>query len=82
MRWAGNVAHMREMEMHTKFWLEKPEGKKSLERPGRGWKSITIDLRGRGYGLDSSGLVQGPVPGCCEHGNEPSGSIEVGDFFD
>jgi hypothetical protein len=27
-------------------------------------------------GLDSSGSGQGPVAGCCEHGNEPSGSIK------
>jgi hypothetical protein len=33
-------------------------------------------------GLDSSGSRQGPVAGCCEHGNEPSGSIKGGEFFD
>jgi hypothetical protein len=27
-------------------------------------------------GLDSSGSGQGPVAGCCEHGNELSGSIK------
>jgi hypothetical protein len=27
------------------------------------------------YGLYSSGSVQGPVEGSCEHGNEPSGCI-------
>jgi len=27
--------------------------------------------------LDSSGSRRGPVAGCCEHGNEPSGSIMV-----
>jgi hypothetical protein len=27
-------------------------------------------------GLDSSGSVQEPVAGCCEHGNESSGSIK------
>jgi len=26
-------------------------------------------------GLDSTGSGQGPVAGCCEHGNEPSGFI-------
>jgi hypothetical protein len=26
--------------------------------------------------VDSSVSVQGPVAGCCEHGNEPSGSIK------
>jgi len=24
----------------------------------------------------------GPMAGCCEHGNEPSGSIKVGEFLD
>jgi hypothetical protein len=28
--------------------------------------------------MDSSGSGQGPVVGCCEHGNEPSGSIRGG----
>jgi hypothetical protein len=27
-----------------------------------------------GCGLDSTGLGQGPVAGCCECGDEPSGS--------
>jgi hypothetical protein len=29
---------------------------------------------GGGCGLDSSGSGQGPVAGCCECGDEPSGS--------
>jgi hypothetical protein len=33
-------------------------------------------------GLDSSGSGEGPVAGSCEHGNEPSGSIKGGEFFD
>jgi hypothetical protein len=32
-------------------------------------------------GLDASGSVQGPVTGCCEHSNEPSGSTK-GEFLD
>jgi len=31
-------------------------------------------------GLDSSGSEQAPVPGLCEHSNEPSGSIVGGEF--
>jgi hypothetical protein len=31
-------------------------------------------------GFTASGY--GPVTGCCEHGNEPSGSIEGGEFLD
>jgi hypothetical protein len=32
--------------------------------------------------LDSSGSRQGPKTGSCERGNEPSGSINGGEFFD
>jgi hypothetical protein len=28
------------------------------------------------YGIDSSGLGEGPVEGSCEHGNEPSGCMK------
>jgi hypothetical protein len=31
-------------------------------------------------GLDSSGSGYGTVVGSCEHGNEPSGSIKVGNL--
>jgi hypothetical protein len=33
-----------------------------------------IGLGGGGDGLDSTGSGQGPVVGCCECGDEPSGS--------
>jgi hypothetical protein len=33
------------------------------------------------HGLDRSGSVQGQVAGCCECGNEPSGSIKCGKFL-
>jgi len=35
-----------------------------------------------GCGLDASGSRLEPVTGCCEHGNEPSGSIKGGEFND
>jgi len=35
-----------------------------------------------GCGLDSYGSGQGPVAGCCEHGNKPSGSIKDEEFLD
>jgi hypothetical protein len=31
--------------------------------------------------VDSSGSVQGLVAGCCDHDNEPSGSIRGGQSF-
>jgi len=33
-------------------------------------------------GLDACGSGKGPVAGCCEHGNEPSGYIKEGGFLD
>jgi hypothetical protein len=33
------------------------------------------------FGLDASDLGQEPVAGCCEQGNEPSGSIKGGKFL-
>jgi hypothetical protein len=33
-------------------------------------------------GLDSSDSGYGQVTDCCEHGNEPSGSIKGGEFLD
>jgi hypothetical protein len=33
-------------------------------------------------GLDSSGSGYVPVTGCCEHGNEPSGSIKGEELID
>jgi len=35
----------------------------------------------RECGLDASGSEEGPVAGCCEHGNEPLGSIKAGNFL-
>jgi hypothetical protein len=33
------------------------------------------------YGLDASGLGWGPVEGCCERGNETSGSKKCTNFW-
>jgi hypothetical protein len=35
-----------------------------------------------GYGLESAGSGYRQVVGSCECGNEPSGSIKCGEFFD
>jgi hypothetical protein len=32
-------------------------------------------------GVDASGSGQGPVEGCCEYGNVPSGLIKGGTFL-
>jgi hypothetical protein len=60
-----------------KVLVGKPEGKKPLGRPRRRWEDgIRMDLRESGFGgcgLDSTGSGQGPLAGCCECGDEPSG---------
>jgi hypothetical protein len=54
----------------------KPEGRRPLGRPRRRWEDgIRMDLREIGLGgVDWIGSGQGPVAGCCECGDEPSGS--------
>ena len=51
----------------------KPEGKRSLGKPRRGWEYIKTDFQGRweeGRELDSSGLGRGQEVGICEQCNE------------
>jgi hypothetical protein len=61
-----------------KVLVGKPEGKRPLGRPRRRWEDgIRMDFREIGLGgcgLDSTDSGQGPVAGCCECGDEPSGS--------
>jgi hypothetical protein len=46
MRWARNVARMGERRNLHRVSVEKPEGKRQLERPRRRWKDgIGMDLR-------------------------------------
>jgi hypothetical protein len=71
------VARMVEERKVRKVLVGKPEGKRPLGRPRRRWEDgIRKDLReiGLGGGLDSTGSGQVPVAGCCECGDEPSGS--------
>jgi hypothetical protein len=78
MRWTGHVARMGEERKVYKVLVGKPEGKRPLGRSRRRWKGgIRMNLREFGLGgcgLDSIGSGQGPVAGCCERGDEPSGS--------
>ena len=59
MRWAGHVARMGEKRGVYRILVCKPEGKRPLGSPGRGWEdNIRMDLREvgcRGQGLDRSG---------------------------
>jgi hypothetical protein len=59
--------------MNTEFWLESPKGRGRSE-------DVDVDVRTiLKYVLRSSN--ERAVPGCCEHGNEPSGSIGVQKFL-
>jgi hypothetical protein len=75
MRWAGHVA--RKGEEGTRFWWESPKERAHSEDRGidgkMGSEWIVRVLTGV-RGLDSTGSGQGPVAGCCECGDEPSGS--------
>jgi hypothetical protein len=71
------VARMGEERKVYKFLVGKPERKRPLGRPRRRWENgIRMDLEtGLGVcGFDSTGSGQGPMAGCCECGDEPSGS--------
>jgi hypothetical protein len=79
MRWARHVARMGDERKVYKVLVGKPERRRLLGRPRRRWEDgIRMDLREIGLvggcGLDSTGSGQGPVAGCCECGDEPSGS--------
>jgi hypothetical protein len=76
MKWAGQMARMGEERKVYKGLVGKPEGKRPLGRPRCRWEDgIRMDLREIGLGgVDWTGLGQGPVAGCCECGDEPSGS--------
>jgi hypothetical protein len=55
--------------MHIGFWWESLKERDHQEDLYVGGMII---LKWIGwYGLDSSGLGEGPVAGSCEHGNEP-----------
>jgi hypothetical protein len=54
----------------------KPERKRTLGRPrSRLEDNIKMNLREIGQDVVDWTERQGRVAGCCEHGNEPSGSI-------
>ena len=84
MKWEGHVASMKERGIY-RVLVGKPKEMRPPERPRRIREdNIKTDLQdvGRGHGLARSGPGKGQVSGSCECGNEPSGSIKCGEFFD
>jgi hypothetical protein len=67
-------------EKCTRFWWESPKERDHLEDQGVGGKIESEWILGRlawgggEGGLDSTVSGQGPVAGCCECGDESSGS--------
>jgi hypothetical protein len=56
---AGHVKRMGRGEMHTRFLVGTPEGKRSLGRPRHRWGDIRMDLREIGWGgMDWIRLIQ------------------------
>jgi hypothetical protein len=60
MRWAGHVARILEKMNAYRLLAGKPEGKRPLGRPRRGWvDNIRMELGEVGWGdVDWIGLVQ------------------------
>jgi hypothetical protein len=50
MRWAGHVARVGEDRGVHRVLVEKPEGKRPLERPRPRWEDIKMDLQEVGEG--------------------------------
>jgi hypothetical protein len=72
------------MKNEDKTLVGKPEGKRVLRRPKRGWENnIKMNLKEIGCEdmENSRGSGQGPQAGSCEHSNEPSGSIKGREFI-
>jgi hypothetical protein len=71
------VARTGEERKVYRVLVGKPERRRLLGRPRLRWEDgVRMDLRAIGLGgggLDSTGSGQGPVAGCCECGDEPSG---------
>jgi hypothetical protein len=70
-------------EMHTKFGLEKPEGKRQVGRSKCEWEDgIKMDLK---YdGMERAGFIwlrTGQMTLCCEYDDVSSGSVKCGYYL-
>jgi len=81
MRWAEHVARMGLVRGVYRVLVGKPEGRRPVGRPRRGWME-NIQEVGCVY-MDWIGLAQDrQVAEACKCGNEPSGSVKCGEFLD
>ena len=68
-----------------RVWWGNLRERDYLREPGVDGRIILDGSSGSekwGYGLDRAGSEKGQVAGCCECGDEPSGSIKCGEFLD
>jgi hypothetical protein len=81
MSWTGNVERIGEKRNAYRILVEKPEGKRPIERPRlRSVDNIKMDFREIGWGgmgrIDLAQDREELVEGSCDHGNEPSDSVK------
>jgi hypothetical protein len=80
------VDNREDMRNAYKTYVGKSEGKRPLGRPRHRWKNNirrdARDVRWEVCGLDSSGLGEGPLAGCCKSGDETSCSIKGRKYLD
>jgi hypothetical protein len=60
----------------------RPEGRRPFGRPRRRWENIKMDLQKLVWGAWTELIWLSIGTGCCECGNELSGSIKRGKFLD
>jgi hypothetical protein len=84
MRRAGYVARIGDRRVAQRGLVRKPEGKRSLGRPRCRWEdNIKMDLQEVGWGARTGLIWLRTGTGAeriCECGNDPSGSIQCGEF--
>jgi hypothetical protein len=85
MRWACDMIRMRKRRKSRRIVVGKSKENKQLGRTRpRGEGNIKMDLkrdRMGGHRMVKSGTGHGQTAGCCEHGNENSGSIQRREIF-
>jgi len=79
MRWAGHVARMGDRRGAYRVLVGTREGKRPLGRPRRRCED-NIEMEVVDW-IDLA-LIRRQVEDACECGNEPSGSINLGEFLD
>jgi hypothetical protein len=71
--------------MYTEFWWGSPNERNFLEDLDK-YENIILKRMSKkimkGRRQNASGSILRQVLSCCEHGNEPSGSIKCGEYLD